>query len=186
MDTLHRHDGQHEATPGEGLVSVTKPFSQDLYDQYNEPVINQVTFNLHIKDHMILLNSDRYDVDLAILDTKGKVKGYIEVEYHGKYWKSEFPFPTVHFLGRKTKYAGDHVYYVMTNFDGSNAVMIPFNQLVTHKKVLVTNMYVDGESMYNVSRADCVWGWDNIAKFIEADLATPPKSKVYKGLDAYC
>jgi hypothetical protein len=166
---------------------MTKPFSQELYDTYNESVINQVTFNLHIKDHMILLNSDRYDVDLVILDVKGKSKGmprgYIEVEYHGKYWKqAEFPFPTVHFLGRKTKYAGDHVYYVMTNYDGSSAVMIPFNKLVTYKKVRVTNVYVEGESMYNVPKADCVWGWTAIAKFIEADLAIPSK-KV--GLDQF-
>lgn len=174
--------GLDDGNKGMG-IPMTKPFSQDLYDQYNEPVINQVTFNLHIKDHMILLNSDRYDVDLAILDTKGKVKGYIEVEYHGKYWTgSEFPFKTIHFLGRKTKYAGDHVYYLMVNRDGRGVVMIPFNKLVTFKTVKVNNVYVEGEMMYDVPVGECTWGWDVIGRFIEADLATPSK-KV--GLDKF-
>jgi hypothetical protein len=148
-----------------------KPFSQDLFNKFNEIVLNHIIVNLKFNNYFLEYNPDKYGIDLVILNLESKVCGYIEGEYHGKYWNGlNFPFKTAHFLGRKNKYNGNNSYYIMTNNDGKSAIMIPFNNLIKFKQIPINNIYMNKEMMYDVPLKECILGWDKIIKYIEKDL----------------
>jgi len=147
---------------------MNKPFNKKLYDD-TAWVVDTIIDKIKLEGFTCVKNSYFYDIDILIMKEK-RVIGKIEGELHGKYWDTEFIFPSVHFLGRKTKYIGEKSYYLMVNKDGSQCVMMPFQKLGNYKLVTIDNVACKNELMYDVPKADCIWGWDNINKYIFSDL----------------
>ena len=137
-----------------------KPYSEYSHSKYKwlETLIIQ---RLCIRNHHLQSNSDKFGIDVLVLDNKGAVVGGLEIESHGKYWRSyPFPYDTVHFLGRKAKYINENNFYILTNV--KNAVMIKMDKLLNYKPSNMTNTSVVEEPIYDVPIEECVEGWGNI------------------------
>ena len=81
-----------------------KPFSQENYNKY-EHCETMLLEKIVIPHHRLKRNPDRHGIDVLVIRNKdGRKVGGLEAESHAKYWAEQFPFNTVHFLGRKTKY----------------------------------------------------------------------------------
>jgi len=153
----------------EWLPKGYKPFSKKLYDMYNY-LENIVIEKINIKNHSLTKNKDRYGIDIVIKKEENVVGG-IEVESHGKYWKSIiFPFNTVHFLGRKKKFIGDNNYYLMLNESCTNCVVIPTKKLNDEFLTLQNNEKCNNEYIYDVPKNKCIFGWDNINLFLNNEI----------------
>lgn len=125
---------------------------------------------LHILNHTLVENTDPYDIDIQIKNIHNEVCGYIEVESHGKHWNDVFPFPSVNFLGRKLKYVRPKAYYIMINFTGESAVMIPFERLAKYTIKRMDTSVFKNDAIINVPNENCIWEWENIKKYIEFDI----------------
>jgi hypothetical protein len=147
-----------------------KPFDRESFNKYNGFVIDIVKNKLHILNHTLVENPDPHGIDIQIKSTDNEVRGYIEVESHGKHWNGVFPFPSVNFLGRKLKYVRPKVYYIMINFTGESSVMIPFERLAKYTVKRMDTSVFKNDAIINVPNENCIWEWENISKFIEADL----------------
>jgi hypothetical protein len=141
-----------------------KPFSEGNYDKYS-PLEEQVKSYLYIYGMDIVSNPDKYDIDLLIVDD-GDIIGGIEVESHAKYWDDEFPFDTVHFLGRKLKYTQAGSFYLMVSAELKNAVIIHFPDLYSYDMIEKDNESCDNEPFIEIPKDDCVFGWHNINLYL--------------------
>jgi len=147
-----------------------KPFNLKSFNIYNNSVITIVIDKLHILNHTLVENPNPYDIDIQIKNITNDVCGFIEVESHGKHWNGVFPFTSVNFLGRKLKYVRPKAYYIMINFTGESAVMIPFERLAKYTVKRMDTSVFKNDAIINVPNENCIWEWENISKFIEADL----------------
>lgn len=139
-----------------------KPFSQESYEK-NKWAEEFLLTKINIRKHKVDHNPDIHGIDLLIYDKDDRAIGGIETEVHGKYWDGlKFPFPTCHFLERKTKYIKKNNFYVMLNRDGSNALMLPFRDLKKYPLRQINNTSMSGEYFYDVPIQKCIMGWKNI------------------------
>jgi hypothetical protein len=142
-----------------------KPYNPEL-DRYGwlEGLVIERT-SPHLQNHVIVKNPDEKGIDLLI-KKDDQVVGGIEVEWHGTYWKKRFPFNTVHFLGRKTKFIGDNRFYLMSNDDGSQVLAVGFDELKHHETQIQDNRLAVNEPIYDVPNDHCIWGWDDFVYII--------------------
>ena len=141
-----------------------KPFEKSNYDKYSN--LEEMVMSKIIIEHCsIEKNPNQYGIDLLIKN-KDKTVGGIEVESHGKYWTDIFPFDTVHFLGRKTKFKDMDNYYLMTSAGFKNCVMINFNQLKDEYKTIQDNESCNNEPIYAIPKDQCIFGWDKVMIFL--------------------
>ena len=149
-----------------------KPFSRKSHNEFNDKVIDFIKNNVFLDGYHLEKNADDFDIDVLIKNVFGQTRGFIEGESHGKHWDEVFPFDTVNFLGRKLKYVRPNAYYVMTNFTGKSSVMIPFERLATYKIQRRDTAVWKNDSIIEVPNEYCIWGWEDITKYISEDLKT--------------
>ena len=141
-----------------------KTFSQDKYIKFN--IIEDIVKNkIDIDNYEITKNPDKYGIDLLI-KRNNVIIGGIEVESHSKYWVFDFPFETVHFLGRKTKFIGKNNFYLMTSKNNLNCVLINFNQLCTDYLKTMDNSDCENEPIYKIPANQCIFGWDEANSYL--------------------
>ena len=143
-----------------------KPFDTDAYLQFS-PLERIVRTKILIPNHQLIKNPEPYGIDLLVVNAEG-IQGGIEVESHEKYWTKEFPFDTVHFLGRKQKYTGENNFYLMCSKNNANAVVINFLRLTDDLRIINDNENCIEEPMYDVPRDQCVFGWTAIAEHLDS------------------
>lgn len=143
-----------------------KPFSPRSYRE-NKWVEDLIEKKVEIAGYRLMHNPDKHGIDLLIVNRHGKAIGGIEAEWHGRYWKKNFPFETVHFLGRKIKYIKPHYFYMMVNNDGSEALMIPLTDLPKYEIKKMDNRLCDEEGIFDVPNEKCIWGWKDINNYLD-------------------
>lgn len=131
---------------------ITKRFSQDLHDQYDEPARKAASewmmrvHNLRAEPH-----PDKYWVDLVVYKNN-KLSGYAEVEVRG--W-SPCPYETIHVPHRKDKFFDSElptVFFALTK-DLQNAYWIDAKYVVEHPVIEVKNKEVPhGEMFFDVPK----------------------------------
>jgi len=147
-----------------------KPFDRESFNIYNDLVINIIKEKLYILNHILVENPDPHGIDIQIKNNQDKICGYIEAESHGKHWDDVFPFSSVNFLGRKLKYVKPYSYYIMINSTGASSVMIPFERLAKYTIKRMDTSVFKNDAIINVPNENCIWGWENIKKYIELDI----------------
>ena len=107
----------------------SKPFSQIQYDA-DDDAKNQV--GKFVAQHWgftnVRVNPNRYAIDLLAHDN-GTLTG-IEVEIKHNWVGNQFPFQTVHFSARKTKFLGEchQVYFAMLNHERTSMIVVDGSQ----------------------------------------------------------
>lgn len=128
---------------------VYKKFDKDLYDA-NDKIAREKAklyfsrFNFTVTD-----NPDKYGPDLILTD--GTNKCFVECEIKHN-WKGEtFPFNTIQFPERKSKFAKMGVVFFMLNSEADHAIIVSGNVLLQSPMVEVSNKYVpSGENFFQV------------------------------------
>jgi hypothetical protein len=107
----------------------SKPFSQIQFDA-DDDAKNQV--GKFVAQHWgftnVRINPNRYGIDL-LADDNGTPTG-IEVEVKHNWKGDQFPFQTVHFAARKTKFLGEcpNVYFAMLNHERTSMIVVHGSQ----------------------------------------------------------
>lgn len=125
----------------------------------------------------VVWNPDKLGIDFHVIWNGSRTKvGSIEVENHGRHWKSyDFPFDSVHFLYNKSRHIGHGNFYVMWCDDLSNAVMIHTLELNNYRpvKVKLQNLFtmLDGAEVkedwfWDIPIKNCILSWKDINKFL--------------------
>lgn len=145
-----------------------KPFSPGNYEKYS-PLEKQTIEKINLNNYSIMKNPDKYGIDLLIT-YKDKIIAGLEVESHAKYWENEFPFKTVHFLGRKKKYKENNNFYIMISAECKNCVLLPFNELLDEYLVIQNNESCKNEPIYDIPKEKCIFGWNEVNKYLNKYL----------------
>jgi hypothetical protein len=107
----------------------SKPFSKIQYDA-DDDAKNQV--GKFVAQHWgftnVRINPNRYGIDV-LADDNGTPTG-IEVEVKHNWTGNLFPFQTVHFAARKTKFLGEcpQVYFAMLNHERTSMIVVDGSQ----------------------------------------------------------
>jgi len=169
--------------PGEKPIHY-KPYDETLDGSFKwaESIVNNYVIIPH---HYVKANPDKYKIDFLVYKDDFVVGG-LEVESHGKYWKNyEFPFNTVHFLGRKIKLIQPNCFYILVNNEGDNACMIPFSKLREFRVVELDNKRVDREHFFDVPNSSCIFRWENILKHLDNHFNNRRKKMKHPTLDFF-
>lgn len=163
-----------------------KIFDKKLYNGHKgleDYVVRVLSTSLQVGGLELYKNPDPYGIDILVGNGKEPV-GSIEVEWHGRYWRRrDFPFRTVHFLGRKKKYMTEGAFYLMTNNDGTDAVMIGFGELQHHGTRIMDNELCINEPIWDVPNDRCVWGWRGIIEALVSQLGIGRRAPVMTARD---
>ena len=121
---------------GKAQPMTGKPFSSAQYDA-DDDAKNQV--GKFVAQHWgltnVRVNPNRYGIDL-LADDDGTPTG-IEVEVKHNWQGDQFPFGTVHFSARKTKFLEEcpQVYFAMLNDDRTAMLVLDGSQFTDAKLV---------------------------------------------------
>lgn len=133
---------------------MSKPFSQDLYNQDDHAKLKVITW---LEAHGITawVNPDQYGIDLLGTGPRGNYQ--IEVEVKHNWSGPEFPFATVHFSARKDKFASDDLnnFFVMLNDEQTHALIVPGRALVSGKRVTKATKYTQAEDFIEIPANSC-------------------------------
>lgn len=126
-----------------------KPFDQKLYDQ-DDNAKEIVIEWLSTFDIIARVNPDPYGIDLLAHGPNGNYDIEVEVKHN---WKGErFPFETVHFSARKTKFV-THLpnnIFVMLNHEWTYALIITGEVMQASKKIRKDTTYTKQEEFLQV------------------------------------
>jgi hypothetical protein len=132
-----------------------KPFSKDLYNQFDGPAKDAMRVHLELSGHRVTVPPENYGADLY--SEFGPVKMYHEVEVSRAWKEKHHPF----FLGsipeRKLRLAMIHIneplYFWMLRLDLLRALVFPSFRLRKEFLVEVPNKLIDhGEYFYRIPK----------------------------------
>lgn len=126
-----------------------KPFDQKLYDQ-DDNAKEIVIEWLRTFDIIARVNPDPYGIDLLAYGPKGSYDIEVEVKHN---WKGQrFPFETVHFSARKTKFVTNspNNIFIMLNHEWTHALIITGEVMQASKKIRKDTTYTKQEEFLEV------------------------------------
>lgn len=135
------------------LRNVAKPFDGGLYAADN-PAVDDAIAWLHRQGWQARVNPDTYGIDVLAEAPDGE-HWEIEVEVKHNWSGKDFPFKTVHFSGRKTKFAYANSLFIMFNHDRTAALAVRGSVVAKCPQVTKKTIYTDLESFIEVPYAFC-------------------------------
>jgi len=143
------------------------PFSQKLYDEFDEPCKDLFTKWLLGRGYTVTRHEENYLADIEAVNADGEFK-FFEVEHKDILFTSaeDFPYPTVSFLGRKKKY-GDFWYVIMSHLCVTPHTVSPI--VMCHSSIIYRPEFLEtlrmntehrhgDEGFYRVPKHLCRWG----------------------------
>lgn len=131
-----------------------KPFDPELYGRDDSAKLIVIAW-LAENGIEARVNPDQYGIDLLAEGPKGSYQ--IEVEVKHNWLGGDFPFSTVHFSGRKTKFVVDdpHCLFVMLSDSLTKALVVSGQVLSSARKVTKQTIYTQAEQFLEVDLKDC-------------------------------
>lgn len=124
---------------------MTKPFSQDLYDQDDKAKLTVMKY-LKSRDINAIVNPDQFGVDL--IETDGPRSWEVEVKHN---WDGAgFPFDTVHISARKLKFAVAHSWFSICSHALDRVIFIKGEVAATSPIVSKSTIYTQDEEFIAV------------------------------------
>lgn len=132
-----------------------KEFSQSLYDA-NDDAKHQVIAWLEERGFMAWVNEDQYGIDVQALRMG---KQYVfEVEVKHNWGDGGFPFDSVHFPLRKSKFAAeDNAWFVMLNRSRTQMLLVSGAVFRESKVVWKATKYTDDEEFVEIPLSRCIF-----------------------------
>ena len=131
-----------------------KPFDPELYGRDDSAKLIIIAW---LAEHGIEaeVNPDQYGIDLLAKGPKGNYQ--IEVEVKHNWLGGDFPFKTVHFAARKTKFVTDdpNCLFMMLSDSLTRVLVVSGQVLSSAKKVTKRTIYTEAEQFLQVDLADC-------------------------------
>jgi|TARA_R110000796_G_scaffold44423_6_gene108416 hypothetical protein len=133
-----------------------KPFDQDLYDK-DDSAKHIVIEYLGRHDILARVNPDPYGIDL-LADKDGEPYE-IEVEVKHNWSGAKFPFSSLHYSDRKTKFLNPkaNVKFITLNHEWTHAAIVDGEVLLNCKRVEKKTKYTDQESFIEVPVSKVRW-----------------------------
>lgn len=134
---------------------MNKPFSQDLYDKDDEAKEFVMLYFQERYGFIVYVNPDQYGIDLIVENARGTFELEVEVK-HG--WKGEkFPFRSLHFAGRKIKFAKNpaHVHFITLNDDWTYGLLTSGETIAGAKVITKDTIYTKNEKFVEVPIDKC-------------------------------
>lgn len=133
--------------------SVSKPFSQELYDR--DDAAKEFVISLFTTRYgwLVYVNPDQYGIDLIVENERGVFELEVEVKHN---WKGQkFPYQTVHFAARKLKFAKnpENVNFIMLNDDWTYAIVIDGPTFASSPIIKKDTIYTKNERFVEVAVA---------------------------------
>lgn len=133
--------------------SVSKPFSQELYDRDDAAKEFVITYFTTRYGWLVYVNPDQYGIDLIVENERGVFELEVEVKHN---WKGQkFPYQTVHFAARKLKFAKnpENVNFIMLNDDWTYAIVIDGPTFASSPIIRKDTIYTKNERFVEVAVA---------------------------------
>lgn len=130
-----------------------KPFDAELYDADNSAVDTLIEW-LNAQDWTAWVNPDKYGIDVLATSPTGR-NWQIEVEVKHRWKGKDFPYPEVHFSGRKIKFANEESIFVMFNDDRSYALGVRGSVVKNCSTVEKDTVYTKDEAFISVPISFC-------------------------------
>ena len=126
-----------------------KPFDQELFDRDDSAQFFVIDWlkTLNIEAWM---NPDKYGIDLLGKSDLGDFE--IEVEVKQSWSGPRFPFKTIHYSARKTKFLkqGVNLRFVTLNKEWTHAAVVRGEQLLNAKVIEKDTIYTIGEQFLEI------------------------------------
>lgn len=135
------------------LRNVAKPFDEGLYAADN-PAVGDAIIWLRSQGWQARVNPDTYGIDVLAESPEGE-HWEIEVEVKHNWQGPKFPYQTVHFSGRKIKFAYANSLFIMFNHDRSAALAVRGSVVAKCPQVTKRTIYTNFESFIEVPYAYC-------------------------------
>lgn len=132
---------------------MAKPFDEGLYEADN-PAIGDAIAWLLDQGWEARVNPDLYGIDVLAEAPDGE-HWEIEVEVKHNWRGQSFPYDTVHFSARKTKFAYDNSLFIMFNDDRSAALAVRGSIVAKCPIVVKRTIYTETESFIEVPFEHC-------------------------------
>jgi len=133
-----------------------KPFDQDLYDA--DDAAKHVVIK-YLAQHNIIarVNPDPYGIDL-LADRDGEPYE-IEVEVKHNWSGPSFPFSSLHYSSRKTKFLNPkaNVKFITLNHEWTHAGVVDGHDLLSSKTIEKKTKYTETESFIEVPASKVRW-----------------------------
>lgn len=132
-----------------------KEFSQSLYDA-NDDAKHQVIAWLEERGFMAWVNEDQYGIDVQALRMG---KQYVfEVEVKHNWGDGGFPFDSVHFPLRKSKFAAeDNAWFVMLNSSRTQMLLVSGAIFRESRVVRKATKYTNDEEFVEIPLSRCIF-----------------------------
>lgn len=132
-----------------------KQFSQSLYDA-NDDAKHQVIAWLEGRGFMAWVNDDQYGIDVQALRMG---KQYVfEVEVKHNWGDDGFPFDSVHFPLRKSKFAIEEgAWFAMLNRSRTQILLISGETFMQGKVVRKATKYTEDEEFMEIPLSRCIF-----------------------------
>lgn len=132
---------------------MAKPFDRSLYAADNPAVIDAIEW-LERQGWSARVNPDTFGIDVLAEAPDGE-HWEIEVEVKHNWTGPVFPFDTVHFSARKTKFAYANSLFIMFNHDRSAALAVKGAVVAKCPQVVKKTIYTQSEAFIEVPYAFC-------------------------------
>lgn len=136
---------------------MSKPFSQELYTE-NDDAKNLIIEYLKSKGYQAFVNPDKYGIDLMyyeVTDSSDPDTQYCEVEVKHNWKGPVFPFETVHFPVRKSKFAKPNAMFAMLNHERTHVLFISGQQFIDAPRIKKDTIYTRNEEFIEIKISDC-------------------------------
>jgi hypothetical protein len=133
---------------------MSKPFSQDLYDQDDRAKEFVIAFFKERYGFNAYVNPDQYGIDLIVENERGVFELEVEVKHN---WKvRNFPYPTIHFAARKLKFAQnpENVHFLMLNHTWDWGLMIDGITFANSPIITKDTIYTKNERFIEVPASE--------------------------------
>ncbi len=130
-----------------------KPFDQELYDRDDAAKYFVIDW-LKDLDIQARVNPDPYGIDLLATGPLGDYE--IEVEVKQSWTGYRFPYQSLHFAGRKTKFIRDGINprFVTLNREWTYAAIVSGEQLSSAQVIKKDTIYTSNESFIEIPVSD--------------------------------
>ncbi len=137
------------------MSTKTKRFSESLHSKFDAKAREKAkAFIEREYGFEVVDNPDPYGPDLMAYDGE-RFAGYVECEVKDVWKGRRFPFQTIQFPKRKSKFLTDAILFVMFNSKMNRCLIVDGRDLEKAKLVEVSNKYVKkGEFFYQVKAND--------------------------------
>lgn len=137
-----------------------KEFSQSLYNEHDSKARNKAIEYWSKKGYVVTNNSDKYGIDLILLEPKGfNIEKYLEVEIKNTWDTPVFKFKTLQIPERKGVYVkmyGQKATFMVLSKDISQAFIVYGDKFTGVELKEVKNKYKSsGELFYQIPLEKC-------------------------------